>query len=72
MDRSDNFWSNLPYPVLYHIFRYLSYNDVLRAGEVCRYWYQVSRDDLLWKRLFSYYFNIDSSIPVIPGEWFNT
>lgn len=70
MERDDSLWSRIPYTVLFQIFQYLDYNDLIKVGEVCRYWYQVSHDELLWKRLFYYYFNVNSSIPVTPGVFF--
>lgn len=65
----EDLWSQPPYTVLYQIFQYLSYKELAKAGEVCQYWYQVSRDELLWKRLLYYYFNVDRSIPVAPGAF---
>lgn len=64
----EDLWSQLPYTVLFQVFQYLTYKELIRAGEVCRYWYQVSRDDLLWKRLLYDYFNVENSIPVVPGK----
>lgn len=60
-------WSRMPYTVLFQVFRYLNYKELVKAGEVCRHWYQVSRDELLWKRLLYYHFTVDNSIPVAPG-----
>lgn len=67
MEQDDSIWSQLPYTVLFQIFQYLDYKELVRVGEVCQYWYQVSRDEFLWKRLLYYYFNVDSSISVTPG-----
>lgn len=69
MDRDNGLWSQLPYTVLFQIFQYLNYKELSRAGEVCQYWYQVSRDELLWKRLLYYYFNVDNSIPAPAGAF---
>lgn len=70
MERDDSIWSNMPYTVLFQIFKYLNYKELIRVGEVCQYWYQISRDDLLWKRLLYHYFNIDNSVSITPGKFF--
>lgn len=61
-------WSYLPYPAIFKIFQHLNYKELLKVGEVCQFWYQVSRDDLLWKELFYYNFNVDRSVPVLTGN----
>lgn len=44
-------WQEIPEPVLIQIFRRLSVQDVFSCGLVCQRWYEVSRDNLLWKSL---------------------
>lgn len=40
----------LPPEMLVNVFKYLSPDDIGRAGRVCREWYQTAKDDMLWKR----------------------
>lgn len=61
-------WAYLPHPAIFKIFKYLNYKELLKVGEVCQFWYQASRDDLLWKELFYYNFNVDRSVPVLTGN----
>ncbi|KAJ3655731.1 hypothetical protein Zmor_014850 [Zophobas morio] len=64
-------WTFLPFPALYKIFQHLDYKDLLSASEVCQSWYEVSRDDFLWKKLFFLHFGIDKSVPIISGKtWY--
>lgn len=63
-----SFWLYLPEPVLFQIFSYLNHKELLTVGEVCRRWFEVSRDDLLWRDLFYKNFKIDRSVPIIAGE----
>jgi len=35
--------------VYFAIFRLLAVNDLVNAGLVCKEWYSVATDDLLWK-----------------------
>lgn len=48
---SFNLWANLPDSLLLRIFGLLSPKDIIHGSEVCRNWYRVSRDELLWKHL---------------------
>ncbi|XP_077140697.1 F-box/WD repeat-containing protein 5 [Ranitomeya variabilis] len=62
----------LPDSLLYHIFLSLGPVDLLAAGLVCRRWYQVSRDDFLWKELFYRHYRVRRHIPRYPGadSWY--
>ena len=42
-------WTELPDNLLLHVFCFLSPKEVLLAGEVCRNWHRLSKDELLWK-----------------------
>ncbi|CAH1977239.1 unnamed protein product [Acanthoscelides obtectus] len=65
------YWNYVPYPVLYKIFQHLTAKELLIAGEVCKLWYETSRDNFLWKDLFFQIFLVDRSIPVLPGNsWY--
>ncbi len=46
---SRSVWTDLPDNILLHIFCFLSPKEVLHAGEVCRNWHRLSKDELLWK-----------------------
>ncbi|KAG9471360.1 hypothetical protein GDO78_015104 [Eleutherodactylus coqui] len=60
--------SLLPDSILYQIFLSLGPADLLSAGLVCRRWYQVSRDDFLWKDLFYHHYQVQRQIPRYPGS----
>ena len=44
-------WSNINEYVLLKIYEMLSTGDIERAGQTCRRWWNISKDDLLWKRI---------------------
>ncbi|KAG8447418.1 hypothetical protein GDO86_014773 [Hymenochirus boettgeri] len=58
----------LPDSILYQIFQSLGPADLLGAGLVCRRWYDVSRDDFLWKELFYRYYRVQRHIHRYPGS----
>ncbi|ENN77344.1 F-box/WD repeat-containing protein 5 isoform X2 [Dendroctonus ponderosae] len=67
----DSLWCYLPYPALYKIFQHLSYKELISTGNVCKLWYQASRNDLLWRDLFYQNFLVDRSVPVVAGKsWY--
>ncbi|XP_006007070.1 F-box/WD repeat-containing protein 5 [Latimeria chalumnae] len=68
----DECGSLLPDSILYQIFLSLDHDDVLSAGLVCRQWYSVSRDEILWKELFYHYYRVDRSVPRHPAatSWY--
>lgn len=61
-------WPYLPHAALFHIFQYLNYKELVKVGEVCPSWCEVSRDELLWKQLFYRNFKVDRSVPIITGN----
>lgn len=72
-DLSDNYqvpdiWRYMPDSVLLSIFQYLTPKELLTAGEVCRSWERVSKDEFLWKDLFYHTYKIDPSVSIMPGE----
>lgn len=71
-DDEDEFskWFYMPDFVLLIIFQYLNPRQLLTAGEVCKSWNRVSRDELLWKALFYRTYKIDTSVGIMPGENF--
>lgn len=58
---NDPLWAYLPEPVLYQILSYFDYKELLIVGSVCKNWYNGSRDEFLWKRLFYLNFKVDPS-----------
>ncbi|XP_065163496.1 F-box/WD repeat-containing protein 5 isoform X1 [Atheta coriaria] len=69
---NDPLWAYLPEPVLYQILSYFDYKELLIVGSVCKNWYNGSRDEFLWKRLFYLNFKVDPSLPNIQGNlWYN-
>lgn len=65
----ENNWYYLPTTVLLKIFGYLNYNEILRTGPVCKRWYEISKDELLWKELFYAHFKVDRTI-TLQGKFF--
>ncbi|KAG8536245.1 hypothetical protein GDO81_026819 [Engystomops pustulosus] len=65
--------SLLPDSILYHIFLNLGPVDLLSAGLVCRRWYQVSRDEFLWKELFYHHYHVQRHVQRSPGSdsWYD-
>lgn len=45
------YWTELPDNLLLDIFSFLSPKEALNAGQVCRNWYRLSKDEMLWKSL---------------------
>lgn len=58
----NNNWSYLPTTVLLNVFGYLKYTEILRAARVCKRWNEISKDELLWKKLFYTHFTVDRTI----------
>ena len=51
-ESSSGIWTDLPDNLLLHIFGFLTPKEIALAGEVCRDWLRISKDEMLWKRLF--------------------
>ncbi|KAK2587588.1 hypothetical protein KPH14_003716 [Odynerus spinipes] len=70
--QGDENWYYMPDSILLSIFQYLTPKELVTAGEVCRSWHKVSRDEFLWRDLFYRTYKIDSDIGIIPGKtsWF--
>ncbi|XP_015272277.1 PREDICTED: F-box/WD repeat-containing protein 5 [Gekko japonicus] len=62
----------LPDSILLEIFLYLDYKDVLSAGQACRQWQAVARDEVLWKELFYRYYEVARDVPRHPAavSWY--
>ena len=41
----------LPPDVLLHMMQFLDSRSLLRAGATCSYWHEISKDDILWRKL---------------------
>ncbi|XP_053137873.1 F-box/WD repeat-containing protein 5 isoform X2 [Hemicordylus capensis] len=65
MDRGVN--PLLPDSILFEIFLYLDYTDVLSAGQACRQWHAVAQDEVLWKELFYRYYRVARDVPRHPA-----
>ncbi|XP_018048863.1 PREDICTED: F-box/WD repeat-containing protein 5 isoform X1 [Atta colombica] len=66
---SDEFnWYVMSDSILLSIFQYLTPRELLTAGEVCRSWFRVSRDEFLWKYLFYRTYKIDPDVGIVPGK----
>ncbi|XP_053413363.1 F-box/WD repeat-containing protein 5 [Nycticebus coucang] len=62
----------LPDCLIYQIFLSLGPADVLAAGQVCRQWYAVSRDEFLWREQFYRYYQVARDVPRHPAatSWY--
>lgn len=60
-------WCYMSDSILLNIFKYLTPKELTIAGEVCRSWHRVSRDEFLWKDLFYQIYKIDPDIGIKPG-----
>ncbi|XP_076683454.1 F-box and WD repeat domain containing 5 [Andrena cerasifolii] len=61
-------WCYMSDSILLNIFKYLTPKELTIAGEVCRSWHRVSRDEFLWKDLFYQIYKIDPDIGIKPGK----
>lgn len=61
-------WYYMPDSILLNIFQYLTPKELTIAGEVCRSWNRVSRDEFLWKDLFYQTYKIDPDVGIMPGK----
>lgn len=69
MDNSP--WVFMPEPLFIKIFLQLRARDVLNAGQCCKRWYKLSKDDYIWRKYFRQEFNVDPSIQLKRGErWY--
>ncbi|KMQ87834.1 f-box wd repeat-containing protein 5-like protein, partial [Lasius niger] len=59
-------WYYMPDSILLSIFQYLTPKELTIAGEVCRSWHRVSRDEFLWKYLFYRTYKIDPDVGIVP------
>lgn len=60
-------WSLIPEPVFLSILQSLSTSDTIRAGQVCRRWNVISKDDYLWRKFFQRDFKVAKNIGLKPG-----
>ncbi|XP_065073776.1 F-box/WD repeat-containing protein 5 isoform X2 [Ochlerotatus camptorhynchus] len=60
-------WVFIPEPMFTKIFLYLNPRDLLNAGQTCKRWNKLSRDDYIWRKYFQREFNVDTTIGLKPG-----
>eukprot|EP01119_Soliformovum_irregulare_P003834 TRINITY_DN14892_c0_g1_i1.p1 TRINITY_DN14892_c0_g1~~TRINITY_DN14892_c0_g1_i1.p1 ORF type:complete len:885 (+),score=190.49 TRINITY_DN14892_c0_g1_i1:33-2687(+) len=46
---------SLPRDAFIHIFKYLQFDELVKASMVCGQWLELSKEPIIWKSLFSYY-----------------
>ncbi|EZA56327.1 hypothetical protein DMN91_010047 [Ooceraea biroi] len=61
-------WYYMPDSILLIIFQYLTPKELVTAGEVCRSWHRVSRDEFLWKYIFYRTYKVDPDVGIMPGK----
>ncbi|XP_055550093.1 F-box/WD repeat-containing protein 5 isoform X2 [Wyeomyia smithii] len=60
-------WVFIPEPVFAKIFFSLEPRDILIAGQTCKRWNKLSRDDYIWRKYFRREFTVDVNIGLKPG-----
>nr|XP_029714142.1 F-box/WD repeat-containing protein 5-like isoform X1 [Aedes albopictus] len=60
-------WVFIPEPMFTKIFLYLEPRDMLNAGQTCKRWNKLSRDDYIWRKYFQREFKVDTNIGLKPG-----
>ncbi|XP_053693664.1 F-box/WD repeat-containing protein 5 isoform X3 [Sabethes cyaneus] len=60
-------WVFIPEPVFAKIFLLLQPRDILNAGQTCKRWNKLSRDDYIWRKYFRREFTVDVNIGLKPG-----
>lgn len=60
-------WVFIPEPLFAKIFLELDPRDILHAGQTCKRWNKLSRDDYIWRKFFQHEFNVDVNIGLKPG-----
>ncbi|XP_058819792.1 F-box/WD repeat-containing protein 5 isoform X3 [Topomyia yanbarensis] len=60
-------WVFIPEPVFAKIFLALEPRDILNAGQSCKRWNKLSRDDYIWRKYFRREFNVEMNIGLKPG-----
>lgn len=68
IDDNTSHWNLIPEPVLLKILNSLSARDILNAGESCRRWNCIAKDNYLWRKIFQRDFKVDPIIGLKPGE----
>ena len=61
-------WDLLPEPIFLQVASLLSVSDLVNVSRTCRRWWDLSKDDYLWKRLFRRDFKVSPSIGLRPGR----
>lgn len=61
-------WVFIPEPVFAKIFLPLDPRDILNAGQTCKRWNKLSRDDYIWRKYFRREFTVDVNIGLRPGR----
>ena len=67
----NNRWVEIPDSLLLHIFSFLAPKEVVQAGTVCKKWYRIALDELLWKNILKSTFGVDrkSSLSPLSKSW---
>lgn len=61
-------WTTLPDALTIHIFSFLGASSLYNASLVCKSWFSVAFDELLWKELFYRRWGISRTVPLAPGK----
>ncbi|XP_062508287.1 F-box/WD repeat-containing protein 5-like [Corticium candelabrum] len=56
-------WLRIPDEILLKILSYLSEQDLVSLGQVCKRWHVLSQDEYLWKSLLSLHYPYNQPLP---------
>jgi len=62
-----NMWKDLVNTGVLEIMSYLPYYDIVAAGQVCRQWNGLSKDELLWKAVLTRHFHLAPPVTLRSG-----
>lgn len=62
-------WTLIPEHVFLSILQYLSTSDTVHAGQCCRRWNVICKDDYLWRKFFQRDFKVAKNIGLKPGAY---
>lgn len=68
---NDLHWYYIPDSILLSIFQYLTPKEIVNVGLVCTSWNRISKDELLWKKLFYKTYKIEPNVGIMPGMYFS-
>jgi hypothetical protein len=63
-------FQQMPTELLFEIFCHCDYSSVLTGRLACKWWFEVSKMDGIWKSLFSQIFGKEFKPGKLPSSWY--